>query len=613
MCGIVGWINLKENINGQQKIIKKMSETLNYRGPDEYGFYMSENAHLSNRRLIVVDPKGGSQPMTKSRDGNAYTLVYNGELYNTSEIRLKLIKKGYNFQSYSDTEVLLTSYLEWGPTCVEELNGIFAFAVWDESKKQLFMARDRLGVKPLFYATYYPSFFFASEMKAILAHPSVDPIVDEEGLLEIFGLGPARSPGNGIYKNIKEVRPGYCLLYDENGIKEWQYWSLKSMPHTDNLEETTAHVRELLIDAIERQLVSDVPVCTFLSGGTDSSAISTIAANAFKRDEKPNLKTFSIDYVDNDKFFTPSDFQPNSDPYWVKRMAEHIHSDHYNIIIDSPELASTLKEAVYANDYPGMADIDSSLYLFCKEVKKHATVALTGECADEVFGGYPWFRRTEDLNANTFPWSKFVSSRRNILSKDLSKLPLEDYVDSKYKQTLSEVPKIDGETKEEERMRELFYLNFQWFMITLLNRKDRMSMASSLEVRVPFADHRIVEYTWNIPLEYKFCDNKEKGLLRRALRGILPSDVLQRKKSPYPKTHNPSYLKIVQKWLKEIIDDKNSPIHALINLKAVNEIVETGGASYTVPWFGQLMRGPQLMAYLIQLNIWLDEYKIILK
>lgn len=613
MCGIVGWINTKEDLTGYKRVIEKMSKTLENRGPDASDYYLSKNALLSNRRLIVIDPEGGSQPMTKTLEDKSFTIVYNGELYNTGEIREILEGKGYSFKSYSDTEALLVSYMEWGPRCVDYLNGIFAFGIWDQHKQQVFLARDRMGVKPLFYTIKGDSFLFGSEIKALLAHPEVNPVLDQTGLLEIFGLGPARSPGNGIFKGINEIRPGYCLTFGRNGIKKWQYWNLENKPHTESLETTVEHVRSLVTDAVNRQLISDVPVCTFLSGGTDSSAISAVAAGSFKNNGSSRLKTFSIDYVDNDVYFKSSLFQPNPDSQWIGLMVDHIDSDHRNVILDTPELARALKDAALANDYPGMADIDSSLYLFCREVKKHATVALTGECADEIFGGYPWYRREEDINANTFPWSKFVGERRKILSGELASLPLEDYVDAKYKESLAEVPVTGDESRYERRMKELFYLNFQWFMITLLNRKDRMSMANGLEVRVPYADHRLVEYTWNIPSEFKFCDNMEKGLLRRALQPILPEKILKRKKSPYPKTHNPSYTLAVQKLLQEILSDKSAPVHPLINYKAVREIVNTGGASYEVPWFGQLMRGPQLIAYLIQLNIWLEEYKIELK
>ena len=610
MCGIVGWINVKQDLTEQRQVIEKMSETLFNRGPDEFGYYIGENALFSNRRLIVVDPAGGVQPMTKTVAGRSYTLVYNGELYNTEEIHRALKAKGFALNSRSDTEALLVSYLAWGPQCVDHLNGIYAFAVWDHEQKQLFAARDRLGVKPLFYTQQGDSFIFGSEIKALLAHPGVEPVVGETGLLEIFGLGPARSPGSGIFKDIHELRPGCCLTFGSGGLKTRHYWKLENKPHTETLDETVDHVRSLVVDAVERQLISDVPVCTFLSGGIDSSAISAIAAGVFRRSGAGRLKTFSLDFCGNDQHFKPGPFEPDADACWVNMMAGFIGSDHHHILIDTPELAAALREAVLANDYPGMADIDSSLYLFCREVKKFATVALSGECADEIFGGYPWFRKEEDIHARTFPWSKSLEHRRKILAKTLSTLHLEDYVEACYSQSIREVPAAEDATPLEQRMRELFYLNYQWFMLTLLNRKDRMSMANSLEVRVPYADHRIVEYTWNIPEAFKFCDNAEKGLLRRALQPLLPPEIVTRKKSPYPKTHHPAYAGAVRGWLTKVLQDPSAPIHQLIDSAAVKEIIHNEAFSGNAPWFGQLMRGPQFMAYLIQLNIWLEEYKI---
>jgi asparagine synthase (glutamine-hydrolysing) len=357
-------------------------------------------------------------------------------------------------------------------------------------------------------------------------------------------------------------------------------------------------------------LISDVPVCTFLSGGLDSSAITAIASNSFEKEGRGVLNTYSIDYEDNEKYFRANEFQPDADSHFVKKMVDFTGSSHYNVILNIKNLTDALKDAVTANDLPGMADIDSSLYLFCREVRKNSVVALSGECADEVFGGYPWYTRPEDINSNTFPWSKAVSSRKEVLSEELSSLPIEEYTASKYEETLKEVPTLNGESPFEKRMRELFYLNIKWFMITLLNRKDRMSMANSLEVRVPFADYRLVEYAFNIPSQIKFCDGREKGLLRRALKGLLPDEIIERKKSPYPKTHHPEYTCGVQNWMKEILNDKNSPILQLINYDKVMEIVNSGGKSYKKPWFGQLMTGPQLIAYLIQLNIWMKEYKV---
>lgn len=610
VCGIVGWTNLKEDISTQGHIIESMTCQLSKRGPDDVATFQKKNVLFGHRRLVVVDPEGGKQPMTRRVGDYAYTVIYNGELYNTEDLRKELIEKGHRFHSYSDTEVLLVSYIEWGIDCVKKFNGIFAFGIWDEKEKSLFMARDPLGVKPLFYTKIGNHFMFASEIKALLAHPLVEPIVGEEGIAEIFGLGPARSPGNGIYKNIHEVPPAHWLLYKDEGYKLKQYWQLESREHTDDFETTVEHVRHLLIDAIERQLVSDVPVCTFLSGGIDSSTISAVAASEFKREGKGKLNTYSIDYIDNNKYFKANEFQPNSDSAYIKLMQNHIGSQHHNVLLDIPQLFTALEDAVKASDLPGMADVDSSLYLFCKEVRKNATVALSGECADEIFGGYPWFTRAEDIAADTFPWAKSTKERKGIISKAFSNLSLEDYVAAKYEETIKEVPRLDGESQQQHRMRELFYLNMKWFMITLLNRKDRMSMANSLEVRVPFADYRLVEYLWNVPWEMKYYNQQEKGLLRKAVAGILPQEVLNRKKSPYPKTHHPLYTKLVQLKMKEILQDTTSPLLDIINIPRVMEITETGGISFGKPWFGQLMTGPQLMAFLIQVNMWMKEYKV---
>jgi asparagine synthase (glutamine-hydrolysing) len=610
MCGIVGWINCRDKISEYAHIVEKMRDTLALRGPDSLGIEVYDNAILGHRRLAIVDPTGGLQPMSKTIGNRRFTIVYNGELYNTEEVRKDLIYKGYKFNSYSDTEVLLVSYIEYGKDCLKHINGIYSFGVWDEYNKTLFLARDPLGVKPLFYSYKNESLIFASEIKALLEHPIIEPVVNREGLLELISLGPARSLGGGIFKDIKELPPSHSLTFSINKLELQEYWKLEAREHEQDLGETTKHLRDLLVDSIERQLVSDVPVCTFLSGGLDSSAISTITANAFNRENKGKLHTFSIDYKDNEKYFKSSQFQPDSDAYWVLKMVENINSEHHNIILDNIDLAKALQNAVRANDLPGMADIDSSLYLFANEVRKHATVALSGECADEVFGGYPWYTNPYDLNSETFPWAKSVDHRKNILSKELKNLPVEEYVRQQYNDSICKVPKLSGESKYDSKIREMFYLNIKWFMVTLLNRKDRMTMANSLEVRVPFADYRLVEYAFNIPAEMKLLHGREKGLLREALRTILPDEIIDRKKSPYPKTHNPIYTATVQDMLRTILNDPTSPLIQIIDKDVVSQIVDTGGTSFKKPWFGQLMTGPQVIAYLIQVNTWLKEYNV---
>lgn len=609
MCGIAGWVNFSESLKSNSKIIKKMTDILERRGPDSEGIYESENVLLGHRRLIVVDPEGGEQPMIKIINGNKYVLVYNGELYNTEELRKSLLEEGYFFDSYSDTEVLLISYIAWGVNCIKKFNGIFAFAIYDEEKEQVFLVRDQMGVKPLFYSINNKNIIFASEIKAILANPMVKAQIDREGITELFALGPAVIPGKAIYKNILEIAPANCLLISKENIKVWEYWKVTLQENKETVEEAAEHVRLLLFDAIKRQLVGDVPICTFLSGGLDSSAISAIAAEEFRNRGKI-LNTYSIDYKDNEKYFKSSLFQPTSDKYWAFRMAEFIKSNHKNVVLNHKDLVLALKESTLARDLPGMADVDSSLLLFCKEIRKNFVVSLSGECADEIFGGYPWYTNEEMLNAKTFPWSRAVGMRKSILNEKIKKFNIEECAEYEYLKTLKEVPHFENEDKKNYRMKEMFYLNLKWFMVNLLNRKDRCSMYNSLEVRVPFADIRIVEYAFNLPAEIKLLHGREKGILRKALEGVLPEDVVYRKKSPYPKTHNPIYTEMVCKEMNKILSDNNSPILEIIDKKVVKEIVDTEGKSYTTPWFGQLMTGPQLIAYLIQLNIWMKEYNV---
>ena len=609
MCGIAGWVNFSESLKSNSKIIKKMTDILERRGPDSEGIYESENVLLGHRRLIVVDPEGGEQPMIKIINGNKYVLVYNGELYNTEELRKSLLEEGYFFDSYSDTEVLLMSYIAWGVNCIKKFNGIFAFAIYDEEKEQVFLARDQMGVKPLFYSINNKNIIFASEIKAILANPMVKAQIDREGITELFALGPAVVPGKAIYKNILEIAPANCLLISKENIKVWEYWKVTLQENKETVEEAAEHVRLLLFDAIKRQLVGDVPICTFLSGGLDSSAISAIAAEEFRNRGKI-LNTYSIDYKDNEKYFKSSLFQPTSDKYWAFRMAEFIKSNHKNVVLNHKDLVLALKESTLARDLPGMADVDSSLLLFCKEIRKNFVVSLSGECADEIFGGYPWYTNEEMLNAKTFPWSRAVGMRKSILNEKIKKFNIEECAEYEYLKTLKEVPHFENEDNKNYRMKEMFYLNLKWFMVNLLNRKDRCSMYNSLEVRVPFADIRIVEYAFNLPTEIKLLHGREKGILRKALEGVLPEDVVYRKKSPYPKTHNPIYTEMVCKEMNKILSDNNSPILEIIDKKVVKEIVDTEGKSYTTPWFGQLMTGPQLIAYLIQLNIWMKEYNV---
>ncbi|EST12900.1 asparagine synthase (glutamine-hydrolyzing) [Sporolactobacillus laevolacticus] len=611
MCGITGWIDWRQDLRGKGRTIDRMARTMEHRGPDDLNTWLSEKAALGHARLVVVDPEGGRQPMKKSVNNNEYVLVYNGELYNTEEIRADLLKKGYTFRGHSDTEVLLTAYIEWRENCVDHFNGIFAFAIWDAEKETLFGARDRLGVKPFFYSESGGRLLFGSELKAILAHPDVRPEINREGLYEVFGLGPSRTPGHGVYLGIHDLRPAHAFTYTKDGLKIWRYWNVRSEEHKDSLTETIAHLRDLVTDAVQRQLYADVPVATFLSGGLDSSGISAIAAEYFKEQQRPPLHTFSIDYVGNDQYFHTSKFQPNSDAPFIEEVSKYLGTVHHNLVIDNEQLVSYLKKAIIVRDMPGYADVDSSLLWLCEGIRKEFTVALSGECADEIFGGYPWFHSPETSAKEGFPWMRSIDARQDLLNdKWSSRLNLKEYEMQRFNETIAETPRLEGESEIDAKRRELFYLNMNWFMTALLDRKDRMSMGASLEVRVPFADHRIVQYMWNVPWGMKMLDGHEKGVLRAALKGYLPDDVLYRKKSPYPKTYHPKYTEAVSNWLKKVIENPSSPLLELVDKENLQALIDTKGDSFKAPWFGQLMSGPQLIAHMAQMNEWLETYNV---
>lgn len=610
MCGLVGFANPFKDVSSFRNVLNNMNNEIAKRGPDEDGMYFEENVCLGHKRLIVIDPDGGKQPMIFRYQGNTYSLVYNGQIYNTKELKDELSENGFTFDGHSDTEVLLKGFSFWKYDIIHKLNGIFSFAIWNSKEKELFVARDHFGVKPFYYSIVDGTFVFASEVKALFKYPGITAKIDSEGISELFGLGPSHTPGHGIFKDIHELKPASYGVFNSSGLHVEKYWSLVSLPHKDSFGTTCDKVRFLLEDSIRRQLVSDVPLCTFLSGGLDSSIITLYAANYCKEKGLPPLNTYSVDYVDNDKNFVKTDFQPNSDNYYINLMKNKLNTNHHSIILDTPELADSLEDAMLARDYPGMADVDSSLLLFCKNVKKHATVTLTGECSDEIFGGYPWFFRDDALNSGTFPWSIALNERQTLLNPEIAKkVHLKDYINFRYTESLNEVNILDTDSKETQEKRKISHLTLNWFMQTLLDRSDRMAMYNGFEIRVPFCDYRLAQYVWNIPWEIKALNGREKGLLRYVMKDLLPSEIVDRKKSPYPKTWNPTYLQKVKGMLTDIMENKNAPINSLLNRQYILDIIKTDGRAFTRPWFGQLMTGPQLMAYLCQVNMWLERYQ----
>lgn len=600
MCGIAGILRDDVDLRKEKTLLLNMSETLRRRGPDGQGEYIQPWGALLHRRLSVIDPKGGAQPMQFGE----YVISYNGEIYNTTEVRQELESFGYTFDTSCDTEVVLKAFHKWKEKSVEKLNGIFAYAILNVHDKSLFAARDRIGVKPLFYSKIGNVFAFASRINTLLCVPEIEPVVNSDGLNEIFMLGPAKTIGKAVYRDIEELPPAHWMIFKDNKLKIQEYWSLKAKEHTDDITETLEHTHFLVKDAIQRQLVADVPVATFLSGGLDSSIISKVAADYFRRDNEI-LHTFSVDYDDNDKYFKTSVFQPNKDSDYIGLMSDAIGSKHENIILDNVEVANALKDATTARCLPGFTDVDSSLLLFCRGIKSEHKVFLSGECADEIFGGYPWYHRKEILFEDTFPWSRSTDVRKSLVRDGLLKNG-DAYVRNAYENTIAKTSYLDGESKEERRMREMFMLNMDWFMQTLLARKDSMTMESSLEVRVPFCDWRLMEYAYNMPWKMKALDGREKGILRKAFEMELPNEITWRKKSPYPKTYNPKYFECVRDSVYSIMADKSCVLSEMLNPEQVSLICENPDA-LKEPWYGQLMRGPQVLAYIVQIYLWIKE------
>ncbi|MBR7101566.1 MAG: asparagine synthase (glutamine-hydrolyzing) [Clostridia bacterium] len=599
MCSICGIVNFYD-VNNNLPTVERMNKTMKHRGPDESDLFYDKNVAFGHNRLSVVDLKNGHQPMSIVYGNKKYTIVYNGEIYNCQEIKRELAKRNIFVKTSSDTEVVLYSYILYGDDCPCHLNGIFAFCIYDGEK--IFAARDRFGVKPFYYSEIGNSLIFASEIKAMLTHPEISSKVDRQGLWELLYLSPNSVCGKSVFKDIYELLPAECMTFDKNGIKKRRYWRIKAIPYFKDRDYAVDVTNYLVTDAVKRQLVSDVPLCVLLSGGLDSSVVTAIACKEYKKQSK-TLDTFSFEYEGNKESFKGSMLQPERDDDYAVYLANCLKTNHRVLTIPTESLANELYDATVYRDLPGQADIDSSLLHFCREIKRTNTVGLSGECSDEIFGGYPWFYRPEMLYSDFFPWIHSPKLRPSLF-KGLNCDTGYDFIRQIYRDTINECPTLRDDSSEMKMSRQASYLSVNYFMTSLLQRKDRMSMASGVEIRVPFADHRIFEFVYNVPWDIKFENGIEKSLLRNSMKGILPDKILWRKKSPYPKTHNPEYLKNVLSILNSRLSEGGFLSEHLDRSK-LDEVVSKGGA-----WFGQLMDAPQLVAWLIQFDIWTKEYSV---
>lgn len=601
MCSICGEINFKEPILDKENILS-MNSALKHRGPDESDTFFDTGASLGHNRLSVMDPENGHQPMSVYYGNKKYTIVYNGEIYNQDEIIKDIKKRGILLKTKCDTEVVLYSYILYGKDCPSHLNGIFAFAIYDG--EAAFVARDRFGVKPFYYSVKKNSFIFASEIKAMLKHPEITTNVDKRGFWELLYLSPNFLSGKSVFCDILELSPGECGVFDKCGFKKWKYWQIEAKPYFKDRGYAIEKTRYLVCDAVKRQLGADVKLCTLLSGGLDSSVVSAIAAEHCKKNGSV-LDTYSFEYEGNRESFKNSLFQPERDDEYAIMASKYLGTNHTVLTCPNEALASELISATLYRDLPGQGDIDSSLLYFCRKIKENHTVSLSGECSDEIFGGYPWFYRPEMLHSDFFPWIHEPRLRASLFKDEaLSGDEGFSYIKDIYKRVLTECPTLKGDSEEMRNSRIASHLSVSFFMTSLLQRKDRMSMASGLEVRVPFADHRIYEFLYNVPWEIKFENGVEKALLRNAMVGYLPKEILFRKKSPYPKTHNPVYARAVLKMLEDSLSEGGF-LAEVLDTDRLYSILE-GEAT----WFGQLMGGPQLVAWLVQLDFWLKKYNI---
>ncbi|MCO5994574.1 asparagine synthase (glutamine-hydrolyzing) [Actinoallomurus rhizosphaericola] len=595
MCGMAGWVDYDRDLTLERDTALAMTRTMALRGPDAEGLWIDSHVALGHRRLAVIDPRGGGQPMSEG----PVTLVYSGETYNFRELRKVLEFHGHRFRTRSDTEVVLRAYLHWGSDLVEHLNGMYAFALWDRRTEELLLVRDRMGIKPLYYAPTRHGVLFGSEPKAILANPLFTPRLRDEGLFEL--LTTAKTPGHAVFDGMYEVEPGHVVRVSREGVTDRRYWALTAREHTDGIPRTVRRVRELLEDIVERQLISDVPLCTMLSGGLDSSALTALADRAMGLG---TVRTFAVDFTDEGGGFVPDAMRDTSDTPYVHDVAKHVGSHHTDVVLSGESLSSpeAVEQVMRARDLPGIGDMDTSLYLLFAEIRRHSTVALSGESADEVFGGYRWFHDPAAVAADTFPWLHGLGRVTDLVDRDLDRRT-DAYVAERYRQAIDEVPRLPGEDGLERRMREICHLHLTRMVRFLLDRKDRLSMAVGLEVRVPFCDHRLVEYVFNTPWAYKTYDGREKSLLRGAVADLLPASVVRRRKSPYPATQNPSYERSVRDRLSGILADPNAPVRPYLDVKAARAALRRpiGRAS--------LQENRTAMERIVGLNDWLTAYR----
>ncbi|MFC8131462.1 asparagine synthase (glutamine-hydrolyzing) [Streptomyces sp. NPDC057302] len=577
MSGITGWVDFERDLTRERSTVLAMTAAMAQRGPDGEGIWVSRRAALGHRRLAVFDLAGGHQPVALEHDGRTIAVAaHSGSILNHQELRAELVSRGHRFRSAGDTEILLFAYLEWGAEAVHRLEGTFAGVVWDARKQELFLVRDRLGVEPLFYYPTATGLVFGSEAKAILAHPQVDPAVDAEGLQEIFTYSgtPHVAPFLGMHR----LRAGHHLLVKAGHTVKTRWWSVEAAEHTDDLDTTVATIRGLLEESISRNLRTEAPLGSLLSGGLDSSGVVGLADRELRKSGE-RVRTFTVDFAQHAENFKATDTRNSPDAPFAADVVRHLDTDHTTVVLDPADLSDPIARlaVLRAKDYPTpLGDMNTSLYLLARAVGEHAKVVLTGEAADSLFHGVAWNRDPVESTMETFPWVARGVVRDDAaglgcglfapgLLKELA--PLE-YAARRYRESVSEAPHLPGMSEHEKHMRELCWVHLTNFMENQNGHTERLFKAVGLEVRMPYCDHRLVKYAYNLPWDMQNFDGQEKSLLRAAVRDLLPQSVIERRKTPYPVTLDPGYEAALRTEMHALLDDSQAPVLPLLDVPA---------------------------------------------
>lgn len=596
MSAISGIISYQGLGTFQKEEINKMMIAQKKRGDEYKGVYYSLKGILGQQKLVMNNDK---LPVTRYDCQKSYTIVYDGTIYNKKELKNELLEKGYLIKGDSDEEIILYTYIYYKEECLLHLDGIFAFAIFDGTT--LFLARDKFGLKPLYYQLINNHLIFASSIKGILAHKDTLRVIDKEGFINLYALGPMSEEGKTPFKDIMILKSGEYLNYTINKLTTNKYYHLPLRQINDSFEEAKIKVKDIIIKTVKKY--NEENAASFLSGGLDSSIVATIMS------ENKLIDTYYLDYQDNQINFTANNFQRSRDIDTARLMANKLNSHHHELIINSKELFDELLTSADNRGIPGMADIDASLFWLAKKIAVNNKVILSGECADEVFGGYPWCYRKETDEGCYFPWLRNIDTRIKLLKKELQEFDFKGTIKKAYEDTIKNIEYLDDEDEESKKWRKMTYLNLYWFGYQLLIRNDTQTINAGLDARCPFAEPELIEYVYNLPYQYKYQNNQEKYLLREAFIDLLPEELVNRKKNPFPKTFDPNYFQIVSNSLLKALEDDTSILNKLFEKDKLIALINNNKKE-ELPWFGQLMTTPQLIGYLLQLDYLQKEYNI---